>query len=90
LDTTETNNGSKGMSYFGPFEGILLEADQLRNVSERLESLADEHADVDELMSVAGNIRNIAAVLDVFTVVRSKAGASQDSVLHSPTNDFLN
>jgi hypothetical protein len=90
LDTTETNNVSKGMSYFGPFEGILLEADQLRNVSERLESLADEHADVDELMSVAGSIRNIAMVLDVFTVVRSKAGGAKDSVFLPPTDGLPN
>jgi hypothetical protein len=90
LNTTKTNNGSTGMSYFGPFEGILLEADQLRTVSERLESLADEHADVDELMSVAGSIRNIAAVLDVFTAIRNRAGGAKDSVLHPPTNDFLN
>jgi hypothetical protein len=89
-DTTETNNVSRGMSYFGPFEGILLEADQLRNVSERLEALADEHADVDELVSVAGNIRNIAAVLDVFTVIRSKAGGAKDSVLLPPVNGLLN
>jgi hypothetical protein len=90
LDTTGTSNFATDTSYFGPFEGILLEADQLRNVSERLETLADENADIDELMSVAGNIRNIATVLDVFTVVRSKAGGAKDSVLLPPANDLLN
>jgi hypothetical protein len=89
LDTTGTSISATDTSYFGPFEDILLEADQLRNVSERLEILADKHAGIDEMMSVAGNIRNIAAVLDVFTVIRSKAGGSQDSVL-LPTNGFLN
>ena len=59
-------------------------------MSERLETLVDTHAGVDELMSVVGNIRNIATVLDVFTVIRSKAGGSQDSVLLPPPNDYLN
>jgi len=90
LDTTGTTSFATGTSYLGPFEDILLEADQLRNVSERLETLAGKHAGVDELMSVAGNIRNIATVLDVFTVVRSKAGGSHDSVLLPPTNGYLN
>lgn len=88
LETSAQTNVATGISYFGPFEGILLEADQLRNVSERLETLADEHANVTELISVAGNIRNIAAVLDVFTVVRSKGGSSRDSILHPPANDY--
>lgn len=90
LDTTGTDNSVVGTSYFGPFKDISLEADQLRTVSERLETLADTHAGVDELMSVAGSIRNIAAVLDVFTLIRSKAGGSQDSVLVPPTNGYVN
>jgi hypothetical protein len=81
---------TRGMSHFGAFEGILLKSEQLRNVSERVETLADEHADVDELISVAGNIRNIAAVLDVFTVIRSRAGGADDSVLLPPANGLLN
>jgi len=67
-----------------------LEVDQLRHVSERLEILADTHAGIDELMSIAGNIRNIAKVLAVFTVIRSKPGSSHDSVLLPPANDYLN
>ena len=89
LDTPGASTFAASPSYLGPFEDILLEADQLRSVSERLEALADKNADIDELMSVAGNIRNIAAVLDVFTVIRSKAGGSQNSVLLPPTNDYL-
>ena len=77
LDTTGRSNFATGTSYFGPFEDILLEADQLRNVSERLETLVDKHVGIEEVMSVAGNIRNIATVLDVFTLIRSKAGGSQ-------------
>ena len=90
LDTTAPNIYGTGANYLGPFKEILLEADQLRHVSERLEILADTHADIDELMGVAGNIRNIATVLDVFTLVRSKAGGSQDSVLLPPSNGYLN
>jgi len=90
LETTGRSNFASGSSYFGPFENILLEADQLRNVSERLETLADKHAGVDELMSVAGNIRNIATVLDVFTLIRSNAGDSEDDALSLPMNGYVN
>jgi len=90
LDTTAPTIYGTGTNYLGPFKNILLEADQLRHVSERLETLADTHADVDELMGVAGSIRNIATVLDVFTLVRSKAGGSHDSVLLPPANGYLN
>jgi hypothetical protein len=86
----ETINFTARQSYFEPFEDILLEADQLRNVSERLETLVDTHSDIEELMSVAGNIRNIATVLDVLVLIRSKAGGSQDDE-HSPrTNGYVN
>jgi hypothetical protein len=90
LDTNGANISATGTSYLGPFKDISLEADQLRQVSERLEALTDTHAGVDELMSVAGNIRNIATVLDVFTLIRSKAGGSRDSVLVPPANGYLN
>jgi hypothetical protein len=87
---TGTGNFGTGTNYFGPFEGILLEADQLRHVSERLETLADTHVGIEEIASVAGNIRNIATVLDVFTIIRNKTGVSQDNVLLPPVNGFLN
>jgi hypothetical protein len=90
LDETAAIDLATGTSYFGPFESILVEADQLRNVSERLETLVDKYANVEQLMSVAGNIRNIATVLDVFTVVRSKAGGAKDSVLLPPANGLPN
>jgi hypothetical protein len=90
LDSTAPTIYGTGTNYLGPFKDILLEADQLRYVSERLETLADTYADIDELMGVAGNIRNIARVLDIFTLVRSKAGGSHDSVLLPPTNGYLN
>ncbi len=83
-DTPGKISSAPSTNYFGPFENISLEADQLRNVSERLESLADEHDGIDEVMGVAGSIRNIAAMLDVFIIIRNKAGSSPDSVLCPP------
>jgi hypothetical protein len=59
-------------------------------VSERLETLSSKHAGIEELMSVAGNIRNIATVLDIFTVIRSEAGGVEDTVLLPPANGYLN
>jgi hypothetical protein len=90
LETTGASSSTTGTSYLGPFKDISLEADQLRQVSDRLETLTDTHSGVDELVSVAGNIRSIAAVLDAFTLIRSKAGGSQDSVLVPPTDGYLN
>lgn len=90
LETTVQSVSAPSTNYFGPFEDILSEADHLRNVSERLETLADKHAGIEEVMSVAGSIRNIAAVLDVFTVIRSKSSSSQQNPLSSPPNGYLN
>jgi nitrogen-specific signal transduction histidine kinase len=73
------------------FEDLLLEIDRLRNVGERLETLADEHPGMqDGLVSVAGNIRSIATVLDVFTLIRSKAGGSQEDPPDPETNRYMN
>ncbi len=89
-DTPAPRISAKGNNYLGPFQDISLEADQLRHVSERLELIADKHAGVDELMGVAGSIRNIATVLDVFTLLRSKVGGASDSQLFPPTNGYMN
>jgi hypothetical protein len=54
------------------FEVILNEVDQLKSVSARLEELADQHPPFTEaLMSVAGNVRTTATVLEVLVAVRS-------------------
>jgi hypothetical protein len=61
------------------FEDLLLEIDRLRGVGERIEILADNHPGMEQgLVSVAGNIRSIATVLDVFTLIRSKTGGPQE------------
>lgn len=73
------------------FEDLLLEIDRLRNVSEHIETLVDKHPGMEDgLMSVAGNIRSIATVLDVFTLIRSKAGDSQEDAAGLQTHRYLN
>ena len=73
------------------FEDLLLEIDRLRNVSEHIETLADKHPGMEDgLVSVAGNIRSIATVLDVFTLIRSKAGGSQEEPTDLKTNRYMN
>jgi len=41
-------------------------------------------------VSVAANIRNIATVLDVFTLIRSKAGGPQDEAPDLQKNLYMN
>jgi hypothetical protein len=69
-----------GPAMTAAFEELLMQIDHLRSVSERIESLADKHPGMEDgLVSVAGNIRSIAMVLDVFTLIRSKAGGPQEA-----------
>jgi len=73
------------------FEGLLREIDRLRSVSDRIETLADKHPGMEDgLVSVAGNIRSIATVLDVFTLIRSKAGGPQEEPPDLETNMYMN
>lgn len=73
------------------FEDLLLEIDRLRGVCDRIESLTVEHPDMgDGLLSCAGNIRDIATVLDIFTLIRSKAGGAQAAASPPKTNDYMN
>jgi hypothetical protein len=89
VEVTTKSIATNGASYLEPFTDISLEADQLRQVSERLEALTATHAGVDEVMSIAGNIRNIAVVLDVFTLIRSSS-SGETSVFVPPMNGYLN
>ena len=73
------------------FEDLLLEVDRLRSASEHIENLADKHPGMEQgLYSAAGNIRSIATVLDVFTLIRSKAGGSQEDPPDLQTNGYMN
>jgi hypothetical protein len=88
MDTKDSAADEAAMAV--TFEDLLLEIDRLRSVSERIETLADRHPGMEDgLVSVAGNIRSIAAVLDVFTLIRSKAGGSQDAP-NLQTNRYMN
>jgi len=54
-----------------PFEAILREADQLHNVSARLEGLAEQNPVISkELVTIAGSVRNSATVLAVLVATR--------------------
>ena len=73
------------------FEDLLREIDRLRSVSECIETLTDKHPGMEVgLLSVAGNIRSIATVLDVFTLIKSKAGGSQEDAPNPQTNGYVN
>jgi hypothetical protein len=73
------------------FEDLLLEINQLRSVSDHIETLADKHPGMqDGLVNVAANIRSIATVLDIFTLIRSKAGGSQEDAPDLQTNRYMN
>jgi hypothetical protein len=89
VDTADSATDGPVMA--AAFEDLLLEIDRLRKVSERIETLADEHPGMEDgLVSVAGNIRSIATVLDVFTLIRSKAGGSQKDAPNLQTNRYMN
>ena len=87
---------ASGLEADGPavavaFADLLLEIDRLRKVSNRIEILADKHPSMEKgLVSVAGNLRSIATVLDVFTLIRGNAGGSQDDPLNLQTNRYMN
>ncbi len=85
------DSASEDLAIAAAFEDLLLEIDQLRKVSGRIENLADKHPGMEEgLLSAAGSIRSIATVLDVFTLIRSKAGGSQEDAPDLQTNRYMN
>ena len=88
VDTIATAAGGPAMAMAS--EDLLLEIDRLRSVSERIETLADNHPGMEDgLMSVAGNIRSFAMVLDVFTLIRSKVGSSPEGAPLPQTNGYV-
>ena len=85
------NSEVDGLAMALAFQDLLLEIDRLRKVSNRLETLADKHPGMEDgLVRVAGNIRSIATVLDIFTLIRSKAGGSQEDASNLETNRYMN
>ena len=54
-----------------PSTAILREVQQLYKVSDRLDSLAEEHPLVSEaLVSISGSVRNTATLLDVLVATK--------------------
>jgi hypothetical protein len=54
-----------------PLNAILQEAQHLRNVSDRLDTLAEEHPLVSEaLITIAGSVRSTATVLEVLVATK--------------------
>jgi len=91
ITTNATESESDGPAMAAAFEDLLKEIDRLRSVSERIEILSDKHPGMEAgLASVAGSIRSIATVLDIFTLIRSKAGGSQEDVPSLQTNGYMN
>jgi hypothetical protein len=85
------SSAADGPAMAAAFEDLLLEIDRLRSVSKHIETLADKHPGMEDgLVSVAGNIRSIATVLDIFTLIRSKAGGPQEEAPNLQTNLYMN
>jgi hypothetical protein len=95
-ESATTTEDTAALAADGPimaaaFEDLLREIDRLRSVGEHIETLADKYPGMEDgLVSVAGNIRSIATVLDVFTLIRSKAGGPQDDAPNLQTNLYMN
>jgi hypothetical protein len=54
-----------------PSKALLHEAQQLKDVSGRLELLADEHPTVtDAILTICGTIRNTATILEVLVATK--------------------
>jgi hypothetical protein len=67
------------------FEAIMDEANQLHSVSTRLEGLAEDHPPVlTELLSIAGNVRSVATVLEVLVATKLKGRVGDAAVRRKP------
>ncbi len=90
-----TEPGITSAAAFGPrkieaFQSLLHQVDRLKSVSEGLETLADKLPDMENgLVSVAGNIRSIAALLDVFAIIRSKSEGPEEEILKQPSMRYV-
>jgi hypothetical protein len=74
-----------------PFESILAQAEQLRTTSECLETLANKHPAVEDgLMTIAGNTRNLASILDVLVAIRSKSDVLRKGAPEQSLTGYVN
>ncbi len=54
-----------------PSTAILYEAERLHNVSDRLDSLSEQHPQVSQaLLSTSGSVRNTATLLEVLVATK--------------------
>jgi hypothetical protein len=54
-----------------PIDAILYEVEQLHEVSDRLERLAEQHPPVSEaLLTISGSVRNSATILGVLVATK--------------------
>jgi len=73
------------------FEDILEEVAYLNSVCDRLVLLAGQHPSVEEaLMSVSGNVRNTATVLEVLAVIKAEDDAPQKKTLKQRRERYMN
>ena len=57
-----------------PSNALLYEAKQLHNVSERLDSLSEQHPLVaDALLSISGSVRSTATLLEVLVATKMES-----------------
>jgi hypothetical protein len=62
-----------------PSTAILYEAEQLHHVSDRLDSLSEQHPLVSEpLLSISGSVRNTATLLEVLVATKITPFAGLD------------
>jgi len=59
-----------------PTRGLQYEIDQLKGVSLRLDSLADQYPDMeDKIMSISGTVRGNAVLLELLLALRIRPAA---------------
>jgi hypothetical protein len=62
-----------------PSNAILHEAQQLHNVSDRLDSLAETHPAFSEaLITISGSVRNTATLLEVLVTTKLRSSLGLD------------
>jgi hypothetical protein len=71
-----------------PYKSILQEVHQLNDVSERLELLSAQHPQIEEaLMTICGNIRNTATLLEVLVAINVAEAEGASTSPFIATND---
>jgi len=73
------------------FNDLLLEIARLKSVGDNIATLAAKYPGMEEgLVSVASNIHSVATVLDIFTLIKSKAGGRLKDAPLPQMNGYVN